>query len=48
MAEIVAGFENAGGFVVCDPVSHLLSINREFTASIVLARSLETQARSLR
>ena len=39
LAEIVAGFENAGGSVVCDPVSRLLSINDEFTASIVLARS---------
>ena len=48
LAEIVAGLENAGGFVVCDPVSQLLSINAEFTASIVLARSFETQAGSLR
>ena len=48
LAEIVAGLENAGGSVVCDPVSHLLSINGEFTASIVLARSFETQAGSLR
>jgi hypothetical protein len=48
LAEIVAGFEKAGGFVVCDPVSHLLSINGEFTASIVLARSFETQAGALR
>src|ERR1700726_417149 len=31
-AEIVAGLENAGGLVVCDPVSQLLSINAEFTA----------------
>src|SRR3981081_718024 len=48
LAEIVAGLENAGGSVVWDPVSHLLSINGEFTASIVLARSFETQAGSLR
>jgi DNA invertase Pin-like site-specific DNA recombinase len=48
LAEIVAGLENAGGHVVCDPVSHLLSINQEFTASIVLARSFETQTGSLR
>jgi DNA invertase Pin-like site-specific DNA recombinase len=48
LAEIVAGLENAGGSVVCDPVSHLLSINGEFTASIVLARCFETQAGSLR
>jgi DNA invertase Pin-like site-specific DNA recombinase len=48
VAEIVAGFEEAGGSVVCDPASHLLSINGAFTASIVLARSFETQAGSLR
>src|SRR5216684_2355011 len=39
LAEIVAGLENAGGSVVCDPISHLLLVNREFTASVVLARS---------
>jgi hypothetical protein len=48
LASIVAGLENAGGFVVCDPISHLLSINREFTASVVLARCCETLAGSLR
>jgi DNA invertase Pin-like site-specific DNA recombinase len=48
LAEIVTGLENAGGTVICDPVSQLLSINREFTASIVLARSFETQAGALR
>jgi DNA invertase Pin-like site-specific DNA recombinase len=48
MAEIVAGLENVGGSVVRDPTSHLLSINGEFTASIVLARSFETAAGSLR
>jgi len=48
LAEIVAGLENAGASVVRDLVSHLLSINGEFTASIVLARSFETQAGALR
>jgi hypothetical protein len=48
MAEIVAGLKHAGASVVCDPVSHLLTINDEFTASIVLARSFETQAGALR
>jgi hypothetical protein len=48
LAEIVTGFENAGGSVACDPVSQLLSINQEFTASIVLARSFETRAGALR
>ncbi len=48
MAEIVAGIEGAGGSVVCDPTSQLLQINKEFTASIVLARSFETKAGALR
>jgi hypothetical protein len=48
LAEVVAGLESAGATVVCDPVSHLLSINGEFTASIVLARSFETPAGALR
>jgi hypothetical protein len=48
LAEIVAGLENAGGLVACDRANHLLSINGEFTASIVLARSFETHAGSLR
>jgi DNA invertase Pin-like site-specific DNA recombinase len=47
-ATIVKGLEDAGGVVKCDPISHLLSINGEFTASIVLARSFETQTGSLR
>jgi DNA invertase Pin-like site-specific DNA recombinase len=48
LAGIIAGLQNAGASVACDPVSNLLSINGEFTASIVLARSFETQAGSLR
>ncbi len=44
LAEIVKGLETAGGIVVCDPVTHLLFINEEFTASLVLARSFETKA----
>ena len=48
LAEIVAGFENVGGTVACDPATQLLSINQEFTASIVLAQSFETQAGALR
>lgn len=48
LAEIVAGLENAGGSVIRDPVSQLLSINQEFTASIVLARSFETPTGALR
>ncbi|MEY9706511.1 hypothetical protein ACFLEY_08540 [Bradyrhizobium sp. YCK136] len=48
LAEIVAGLENAGGSVACDPITHLLLVNQEFTASIVLARSFETQTGALR
>jgi DNA invertase Pin-like site-specific DNA recombinase len=48
LAKITAGLQNAGGFVACDPVNHLLSINGEFTASVVLARCFETKAGSLR
>jgi DNA invertase Pin-like site-specific DNA recombinase len=48
LAEIVAGLQDAGGFVACDPLNHLLSINGEFTASVVLARCFETPAGSLR
>jgi DNA invertase Pin-like site-specific DNA recombinase len=48
LAEIVAGFESAGGTVACDPLTQLLLINQEFTASIVFARSFETPAGALR
>jgi DNA invertase Pin-like site-specific DNA recombinase len=48
LTEIVSGLESAGGSVVCDPISHLLIVNQEFTASIVLARSFETPAGALR
>jgi hypothetical protein len=48
MAKVVAGLESAGGSVVCDPLTELLLINREFTVSVVLARSFETQTGLLR
>jgi hypothetical protein len=48
LAEIVAGLESAGGSVAWDPVTQLLSINQEFTASIVVARCFETRIGSLR
>jgi len=46
--KVVAGLESAGGSVVRDPLTELLLINLEFTASIVLARSFETQTGLLR
>jgi hypothetical protein len=48
VAEIIAGVERAGGSAARDPVTDLLSINGEFTVSIVIARSFETSAGSLR
>jgi hypothetical protein len=48
LAEIVAGLESAGGVVVCDPLTQLLFVNGEFTASIMLARAFETQTGALR
>jgi hypothetical protein len=48
VAEIVAGVERAGGRAARDPVTDLLSVNDEFTLSIVVARSFETVAGSLR
>ena len=43
-----AGIMDIGGTVVRDAASDLLTVNGEFTASIVLARSRRTEAGSLR
>ena len=48
LADVIAGLKKAGASVVCDPVTQLLSINDEFTASIIIARSFETHSGSLR
>jgi DNA invertase Pin-like site-specific DNA recombinase len=48
VAETVRGIERAGGRVRQDATTHLLSVNEEFTASIVIARCCETTAGSLR
>lgn len=48
MADTVAGIEQAGGQVERDPVTDLLAINGEFTASIVIVRCRQTAAGSLR
>jgi DNA invertase Pin-like site-specific DNA recombinase len=45
---IMAGVENAGGTVTQDPVTDLLTINQEFSASIVIVRCFQTGAGSLR
>jgi DNA invertase Pin-like site-specific DNA recombinase len=46
--DIVRGFESAGGHVTQDEQTHLLSINGEFTAAIVIARALMTTSGSFR
>jgi len=48
VADTIAGIEDAGGSVVQDPSTDLLTINGEFTASIVVVRCLTTPAGSLR
>jgi hypothetical protein len=48
VADAIIGIKNAGGWVEQDPVTDLLTINGEFTASIVLVRCYATTADSLR
>ena len=48
VAEIIAGVVQVGGIAVLNPVNDLLSINGEFTASLVIARSFQTSSGSLR
>ncbi len=48
IAEAVSGLEAAGGEVVQDPATDLLTINREFTASLVIMRCFHTGAGSQR
>jgi DNA invertase Pin-like site-specific DNA recombinase len=48
VAETVSGIEKAGGKVVRDPMTDLLTINSEFTASLVIVRCRQTPAGSLR
>ena len=48
LAAAIAGIEAAGGRVRQDPITDILTINQEFTASIVIVRCQETPAGSLR
>ena len=45
---ILIGIHAAGGSVIQDPLTDLLTINDEFTASLVIVRCLQTTAGSLR
>lgn len=44
IADIVAGIRAAGGGVTVDAATDLLEVNGEFTASVVIARCVETPA----
>jgi len=48
VAETVSEIARVGGAVEQDPTTDLLTVNREFTVSVVIARCRETAARSLR
>jgi DNA invertase Pin-like site-specific DNA recombinase len=48
VGDTIAGIVKAGGEALQDPDTDLIRINREFTASIVLARCRQTPAGSLR
>ena len=48
MADTIAGIERAGGQVKQDPATDILTINGEFTASVVIVRCRETEAGSMR
>jgi hypothetical protein len=48
VAETVAAIERLGGTVRLDPSTDLLTVNDEFTASIVVSRSSQTLAGGLR
>lgn len=45
---VVEGVEQAGGSVSRDPATDLLTVNHEFTASLVIVRCFQTAAGSLR
>jgi DNA invertase Pin-like site-specific DNA recombinase len=48
VADTIAGIERAGGRVDRDPTTDILTVNGEFTASLVIVRCRETGAGSLR
>src|SRR5262249_37452504 len=48
VAAIVAGLEQAGAAVAVDPETDLLTVNQEFTLSLVVARSLSLASGQLR
>ena len=48
VADTIAGIQAAGGHVTQDPITDLLTVNGEFSASIAIVRCQETAAGSMR
>jgi DNA invertase Pin-like site-specific DNA recombinase len=48
VATTLASIEALGGTVACDPATDLLTVNGEFTASVVIARCITTRSGALR
>lgn len=48
IAEVLAGLRQAGGTVLQNPLTDILTINDEFSASVVVVRCFQTSAGSLR
>jgi DNA invertase Pin-like site-specific DNA recombinase len=48
VANTISALRHAGGYVERDPATDLLTVNREFTASLVVVRCVATAAGSLR
>jgi hypothetical protein len=48
VADTIAGIEAAGGRIAQDPMTELLTVNEEFTVSIVIVRCRETPTGALR
>lgn len=48
VSQVLAGLRSVGGVVVQHPLTDILTINNEFTASIVIVRCVRTSAGSLR
>ncbi len=48
ITDVTAGIEAAGGLALVDETTDILTVNREFTASIVIVRCFQTSAGSLR
>lgn len=48
LSDIAAGLRRAGALVTSDPVTDLLTVNEEFTASLIVSRSMRRPSGSLR